>query len=59
MLKANYKQLKELDLNKIDQDNVRWYDALMKNKGSISSLNYKAYVDFLCEMNIFYTLDGN
>lgn len=52
---ANWKQLRALRVHVIDQDNVRVYDNLIKNKGKIFTLNAIPYVNFCNEFNIFYT----
>lgn len=55
MIQINLKQLKKLPLDKINVDNVRIYDNLIKNKGKIVTLDERPYIDFCCENNIFYT----
>lgn len=56
MLIANLKELKKIDINLIDEDNVKFYDNLMKNKGKILSLDYTGYINFLCDVGVFYVL---
>jgi hypothetical protein len=41
---------------KVDSDNIRYFDSIMKTKGKVSTLDARTYVEFLCEFNIFYTL---
>ena len=53
MLKVNMKQMSKIS---VDQDNVRFYDNIMKNKGSVISLDYQPYEDMLNEFGVFYTL---
>jgi len=40
---------------KVDQDNVKYFDAIMKNDGKIVSLDYTPYIEYLNEFGIFYT----
>ena len=40
---------------KVDQDNVKYYDSIMKTKGKVQSLDLRPYKNFLDEFNIFYT----
>jgi len=40
---------------KVDQDNVKYYDSIMKTKGKVQSLDLQPYKNFLDEFNIFYT----
>ena len=53
MLSVNMKQM---DKWNVTQDNVRFYDAIMRNKGKVYSLDYRTYMDLLNEFNIFYTV---
>lgn len=56
MMNINMKQMKSIDQSKIGDDNIKWYNNIMKNKGKIVSLDYRGYIDFLNEMNVFYTI---
>lgn len=55
ILVANLKQLKS-KVNLIDSDNVKLFDNLIKNKGKILSIDLNPYINFLNEINVFYTL---
>lgn len=37
------------------QDNVRFFDAIMRNNGVVSCLDVRPYVELLTEYNIFFT----
>ena len=53
MLSVNMKQMNKWN---VTQDNVRFYDSIMRNKGKVVSLDYRAYMELLNEFNIFYTM---
>ena len=53
MLSVNMKQMNKWN---VTQDNVRFYDAIMRNKGKVYSLDYRAYKDLLSDFGIFYTV---
>lgn len=55
ILFANLKQLKS-KLNLVDSDNIKLFDHLMKNKGKIFSLDLRSYIEFLNDINVFYTV---
>ena len=40
----------------VDMDNVKFYDAIMKNKGCFHTLDSRTYIELLNEFNIFYTV---
>lgn len=52
MIKVNMQQMSKWNFT---EDNVRFYDNIMKNKGSVTSLDNRGYVYWLCEFNVFYT----
>ena len=52
-LKINMKQINRW---KVDSDNVKFYNHIVSNKGSVMTLDARGYVEFLIEFNIFYTL---
>ncbi len=42
---------------KVDQDNVKFYNHIRKNKGqAFFTLDTRPYVEYLNEFGIFYTL---
>jgi enoyl-[acyl-carrier-protein] reductase (NADH) len=52
MIKVNMKQMKNW---KVTSDNVKFYDSIMKTKGSVVTLDKRPYVELLCEFNIMFT----
>lgn len=52
MIKVNMKQMKKWN---VTEDNVKWFDSIMKTKGSVITLNPQQYVDLLCEFGIMFT----
>jgi hypothetical protein len=38
------------------EDNVRFYDHIMKNNGVVNSLDYRGYVQLLTDFGINFTL---
>lgn len=50
--------MKQMGRWKVTADNVRFYDAIMQNKGKFHTLDDRPYVDWLNEFNIFYTLSN-
>ncbi len=52
-IKVNMSQMNRWN---VDSDNIKFYDNIMKNKGLIVTLDGSAYVEFLNEFAIFYTL---
>jgi hypothetical protein len=40
---------------KVFQDNVSWYNSIMKNNGKFSTLDMRPYIELLNEFGIFYT----
>lgn len=53
MLTVNMKQMHRWVVN---QDNVRFYNSIMSTNGKVISLDYRGYIEYLCEYNIFYTI---
>ena len=47
--------LKQMSKWNVDQDNVKFYDNIMKNKGRIVSLDLRPYMEYLDQFGIFYT----
>jgi len=43
----------------VDENNYRIFDMIEKRKGVIVSLDYRPYIEFCCENNIFYTMDDD
>ena len=52
MIKVNMKQMSKWV---VTQDNVKFYDNIMKNKGSVMTLDTRPYVEFLTDFGIFFT----
>lgn len=52
LLSVNMKQMSKF---KVDADNIRVYDHIMKNKGKVSTLDARSYIEQLNEFGIFYT----
>jgi hypothetical protein len=48
--------MKQINRWKVTEDNVKWYDHIVRSNGKILTLDEKSYIDLLCEFNIFYTL---
>lgn len=48
--------MRHMDRWRVTSDNVRFYDCIMRNKGTFLTLDYRPYVDLLCQFNIFYTI---
>ena len=55
MLTVNMKQM---DKWVVTEDNVRCYDYIIRTSGRVLSLDYKPYIEYLNEFNIFFTLKG-
>ena len=51
----NLSELKRKARGKIDMDNVKFYDNLVKSCGKLYTLDKRPYVDFLCELNVNFT----
>lgn len=47
--------MKQMDRWVVDQSNVKFFDHIMKNKGKVSTLDTRPYVEYLTEFNIFFT----
>ena len=39
----------------VTQDNVRFYDHIMKNNGSVMTLDSRSYIELLTDFGIFFT----
>lgn len=52
MIKVNLQQMSKWN---VTEDNVKFYDNIMKSKGKVVSLDNRGYIYWLCEFNIFYT----
>lgn len=60
MMKINMQQFRSPEVQaNVDENNYRFYDMIEKRKGVIVSLDYRPYVEFCCENNIFYTFDDS
>ena len=55
MIKVNMKQMNKWG---VTQDNVRFYDHIMKNKGVIVTLDPRPYIDLLTDFGIFFTANS-
>lgn len=51
----NLIELKRKARNKIDMDNIRFYDNLVKSCGKLYTLDKRPYVKFLCDLNVNFT----
>ncbi len=52
MLTVNMKQMSKWI---VTQDNVKFYDSIMKNNGSVVTLDTRPYVELLTDFGIFFT----
>lgn len=52
------KDVKEIPLDKINQDNVKIYDILVKSQGVMLCFSHSAYIDFFEEHDIRYELQS-
>lgn len=52
MIKVNMNQMNRWV---VDQDNVKFFDNIMKSKGKVMTLDSRPYINFLTEFNIFFT----
>lgn len=57
IIKASCKELNEIDLNKINADNIFYYDNLIKNNGCVSVLSTLGYINFLDEFDVPYDIE--
>ncbi len=55
-IKANYFQLSQIDLNVLNQDNICYYDHLIKSKGTLFTFHPEEYVKFLQDANIEFEI---
>ena len=53
MISVNMKQMNKWV---VTQDNVRFYDSIVRTKGKVVSLDYRPYIDLLNDFGIFYTV---
>lgn len=51
-LRVNMTQMKKW---KVDQDNIKYYDNIVKNKGKISTVDVRPYEEYLNGFGIYYT----
>ena len=54
IIKVNMKQFNEKWYDY--QDNIKFGDNIRKNNGIINTLDARGYIEWLCEFNIFYTI---
>lgn len=54
-----YVRLSQMKKWKVDQDNVKYYDNIMKSKGKIKTLDTRPYMEYLNDFGIFYTTQTN
>lgn len=45
---------KKIDKSLVNQDNIKFFDNIVKNKGVIMSLDVQSYIDFCLENNIYF-----
>jgi len=52
-INVNMKDMKKF---KVTSDNVVCFENIKKNKGSFFTLDFRPYVEFFSEFNIFFTV---
>lgn len=47
--------MKQMGKWNVTQDNVRQFDAIVRNGGIVVTLDARPYIEWLCEFGIFFT----
>lgn len=53
----NLTELKRKARGKVDMDNIRFYDNLVKSCGKLYTLDKRPYLDFLVELGVNFEAD--